>query len=941
MKNSIWFFLLLTSVLIGQNPTFERIYASEGVAYEVVQSSAGYYLLNYRTGTAEIISTDDEGFFLWTKEIPDGKPTSGFWNNIEVTSAGEILVGGTNTDFEKKRPQITRLSPDGGVTGSISYSSENDEYCNSITVLPDNSIIMFSSEYPKKLIFRKLAPDLSLITQKVVTVENNLLGNNSKIFFNEGYFYTNAQPGIMKIDTNGNVISRIWTDKQFVSIYPYSSDRIVAYYTTKLLMTDTSGTLIWERNTGMGINLVENLSVLSDGRITAYPSYLKMLVFYDQNGEKINETPLDATYGTLLQTIDLKLVIPGSYAGKAYLARLHSDGALKSLRITSPFAGDGLNAFDDQKIKWTYNSVAKVNISFSLNGGITWQMIAENLDAADLQYDFNIGLINSASLRFRINDSQAPEYYDKTQGDIVIAPYNATDYIAGNEIKCWFNNNGLSARDPNTTGAGLFWPGGENATIGAVFCDGVLIGGLQNDQKFVHGSTFRGGLMPGEINPDGSNSSPYLGKYQLFRIKKDWENLPAGDERDKYQYNHDNWPAEAGAPFLDNNGNSIYEPDTDSPKRYGDEIMYYTSHANDNARSTLLYGSPALPLQVQTTIYAYDTENYLKDAIFKRVRIINKSQLSLNDMYFGLWSDDDLGDPWDDFAGCDTTLDLGYMYNSVNNDNGYYGLNPPAIGRVILQGPFVSSPGDTARYDDRILPDHKNLPMTSFVFYLGADMVYDDPDMGVYKGTKEMYNNLQGIIWDGTEFINPVTGSPTKFCLSGDPSTGAGWIDDRYFTDHRTLMSMGPFNMAPADTQEIVYAVFFARGNSNLNSVFALKEIAQKLKYFYDNGEVTGVVNSQGEVPSHFSLSQNYPNPFNPSTVIKFELKMNSHVKLSVFDFLGSEVSVLLNEKRNPGKHQFEFDAGNLSSGVYFYRIEAAGEDGSVFRDARKMMLIK
>jgi len=369
--------------------------------------------------------------------------------------------------------------------------------------------------------------------------------------------------------------------------------------------------------------------------------------------------------------------------------------------------------------------------------------------------------------------------------------------------------------------------------------------------------------------------------------------------------------------------------------------MYYASHTNDNARSTFLYGSPALPLQVQTTIYAYDTDNYLRDAIFKRVRIINKSQLPMTDMYFSLWSDDDLGDANDDYAGCDTLLDLGYVYNGDNDDNGYYGLKPPAVGRAILQGPYESSPGDTAKFDDRLLPDHKNIPMTSFVFYIGGDPVYSDPDMGVYNGTLEMYNNMQGKGWNGFDFINPVTGSPTLFCLSGDPFTGEGWIETLSDGDRRTLMSTGPFNLAPADTQEIVYAVFLARGNSNLNSVFALKEMAQKLKYFYDNGEVTGFDPVELATPGKFSLSQNYPNPFNPETAISYELKDEAHVRLFVYDVLGREVATLVNGKKPQGKHRVNFNASGLSSGIYFYSIYLRGKDASGFTAVRKMILLK
>jgi hypothetical protein len=85
-----------------------------------------------------------------------------------------------------------------------------------------------------------------------------------------------------------------------------------------------------------------------------------------------------------------------------------------------------------------------------------------------------------------------------------------------------------------------------------------------------------------------------------------------------------------------------------------------------------------------------------------------------------------------------------------------------------------------------------------------------------------------------------------------------------------------------------------------------------------------------------FSLNQNYPNPFNPSTTIKFELPRSSDVKLSVFDMLGREISVLVNERREAGVHEVKFDASGLSSGVYFYRLTAG-----TFVQARKLLLLR
>jgi hypothetical protein len=91
-----------------------------------------------------------------------------------------------------------------------------------------------------------------------------------------------------------------------------------------------------------------------------------------------------------------------------------------------------------------------------------------------------------------------------------------------------------------------------------------------------------------------------------------------------------------------------------------------------------------------------------------------------------------------------------------------------------------------------------------------------------------------------------------------------------------------------------------------------------------------------GRVPDHFRLDQNYPNPFNPTTVVSFQLSVASDVRLVVYDILGREVKVLVNEKRAPGTYEVKFDGSGLSSGVYFYRLTAPGEFLT-----RKMLLLK
>jgi hypothetical protein len=92
----------------------------------------------------------------------------------------------------------------------------------------------------------------------------------------------------------------------------------------------------------------------------------------------------------------------------------------------------------------------------------------------------------------------------------------------------------------------------------------------------------------------------------------------------------------------------------------------------------------------------------------------------------------------------------------------------------------------------------------------------------------------------------------------------------------------------------------------------------------------------KGNIPGAFLLAQNYPNPFNPATTIKFELPRASHVALTVYDVLGRQVSVLVNEKKDAGVHEVKFDGSELASGVYFYRIQAGD-----YVATKKLVLMK
>ena len=105
--------------------------------------------------------------------------------------------------------------------------------------------------------------------------------------------------------------------------------------------------------------------------------------------------------------------------------------------------------------------------------------------------------------------------------------------------------------------------------------------------------------------------------------------------------------------------------------------------------------------------------------------------------------------------------------------------------------------------------------------------------------------------------------------------------------------------------------------------------------YVLKVGNSVGVTENNSVV-NGYRLEQNYPNPFNPKTVISYSLIENRFTTLKIFDILGNEVATLVNEKQNAGSHSVEWDAGNYSSGIYFYKL-SSGE----FKDTKRMILLK
>ena len=460
---------------------------------------------------------------------------------------------------------------------------------------------------------------------------------------------------------------------------------------------------------------------------------------------------------------------------------------------------------------------------------------------------FLLSLINLTQLHAQIKDKPITSIQSTNLAD----QYTKINI---NNISTFIYNTGSA--DLSLTGdSGFEFPKLSGKTL--VYESGLLWGGKVNGQIRSGGSSYNTGLRPGKILSNGKPDDPNSLSVRAYRVRTDFKtgdlSTEVKDEKkdlqtiyNQYEKDWNEWPARSGAPFKDVNGNGLYEPSIDIPGvPDADQTIWFVTNDLDSIQTKKLYGSLPMGVEMQTTVWAYKNVDPLNNMIFKRYLLINKSNAKFEDMYFGIWSDPDIGgDAGDDLVGCDTLLNLGYDYNGDDSDPSY-GTYIPSVGFCLLQGPIVSGgSNDKAKFMNKQIYGKKNLQMTAFSWVAKFPQPYSDPILNSYSGTLQLYNFMQGNLNDGTPFPNPLTGGTTKLPLSGDPITQQGfvagktypngWIDRIH--DRRMMLCSGSFNMAVGDTQEVIFAQIAAGGDkgfSRLASVSLLKKSVSAAKQLY------------------------------------------------------------------------------------------------------------
>ena len=153
--------------------------------------------------------------------------------------------------------------------------------------------------------------------------------------------------------------------------------------------------------------------------------------------------------------------------------------------------------------------------------------------------------------------------------------------------------------------------------------------------------------------------------------------------------------------------------------------------------------------------------------------------------------------------------------------------------------------------------------------------------------------------------------------------------------DKSNFTEIGFVNGQGTTTEKTSYS--FTDDNVNTGAYYyRLKQVDLDGSFSYSS-----IAEIEISIPNEFTLNQNYPNPFNPTTTITFGLPVESNVSVRIFNIVGQELASIAQGSYTAGTHNIEFNAKELSSGIYFYRLEANGIDGSKFISTKKMTILK
>jgi len=490
-----------------------------------------------------------------------------------------------------------------------------------------------------------------------------------------------------------------------------------------------------------------------------------------------------------------------------------------------------------------------------------------------------------------------------------------------NHLNLFLTNFGGYGTDVASGGPGLEFPRGTAKT--ALYSAGLWLGAKVAGQRYVkvaeYSQEYGPGGMFGTLYDDPSRP-----EYVVYKVARFTSN-PADTAH------VDHTPSELSAnPLLDPVAHHAWSEYIRGAKPYGaptriwrlpntgtpdpndsvnvegpdvqGDLMTWAIYNDANVGNHTNEAGSTQPLgvEVRQTTYAYNRQAALGNTVFFKFEIFDRGVNTLDSMYVSLWSDPDLGGFADDLVGCDTTRSLGYVYNATNND-AIYGSAPPALGFVLLRGPVTQTGGQPLR-------------MTSFNRYINGT----DP-----QSSSASYNYMTGFNADGSPQVNPITGLPTRYAVTGDPVAGTGWLDTNA-ADRRMMLSAGPFHMAPGDTQTVLAALVIGQGTDRLSSISVLKLYTDDVRKIF---QATAGVGDTRHPAAALALERPSPNPSPGGFAVAFTLPDAAPATLELLDIAGRRLLRRDVGALGAGRHSLRLaGAEALRPGIYLVRLDRNGE---------------
>ncbi len=334
-------------------------------------------------------------------------------------------------------------------------------------------------------------------------------------------------------------------------------------------------------------------------------------------------------------------------------------------------------------------------------------------------------------------------------------------------------------------------------------------------------------------------------------------------------------PIQGMAPFYDENANNTYEPHLgdypiieirgceEATPQYGDQMIFWIYNDAGNIHTET--GGDAIQMEVQVEAFGYATNDEVNDMTFYRYKLINWAIESIDSTYFAMWIDPDLGCYLDDYVGCDTSLNLMYVYNSDGLDGesscqdcqgvATYCEDIPVLGVDYFRGPrgpkmFINGVDDSdglrnpniGEIGDTII----ELGMTAFTYYNnGGTNPTPPPGTTDPSSAPQYYNYLSGSWTDGTRFTyggdayNPMSTDYINYAFTEEPNDINGWSMESEGLpngDRRTIQASGPFRLEPSAKNELIIGVVWIPNVDHpapsMTRLFTADEVAQAL---FDN----------------------------------------------------------------------------------------------------------